>query len=291
MLAKILKYKHCYIFISPFFILYAIFFIYPLFYSLKASFYSFKSVRPFEFIGFENYIELFKDPLFFQSMGNTLFIWAIFMPLMILLALIIASFLNTPNLRLGAFYKTAIFMPVVVSTVVVTVVFYILFQNNGIVNYFFSFLKIPNVNWLNSYFWSKIVVILIMLWRWTGYYTILMFAGLQNIDKNLYEAASIDGAGPISAFFRITIPLLRPIIIFCIVIGTIDVLQIFTEPYLLTRGGPGNATTTIGLYLYNIAFKFGKIGYASSMGYTIIIFFIIVAIFNIIKMRQNNGKN
>lgn len=286
MLAKILKYKHCYIFISPFFILYAVFFVYPVFYSLRASFYNFKGIRPFEFIGFDNYVALFKDPLFFKSLGNTFFIWIIFIPLIIMLALIIASLLNVPNLKLGAFYKTAIFMPVVVSTVVVTVVFYILFQNNGIVNYFLRFLKIPTVIWLNSYFWSKIVVILIMLWRWTGYYTILMFAGLQNIDKNLYEAASIDGAGLVNVFFRITIPLLRPIILFCVVIGTIDVLQIFTEPYLLTRGGPGNATTTIGLYLYNIAFKFGRIGYASAMGYSIIIFFIIIAIFNIRRVKQ-----
>ena len=286
MLAKILKYKHCYIFIAPFYILFIIFFIYQVFYSLRASFYSFKGVRPFEFIGFNNYINLFKDRLLYISLGNTFYIWIIFIPLVIILALVISSLLDAPNLKLGPFYRTAIFMPLIVSTVVITLVFYIFFQNNGLLNYFLIIFKIQPVNWLNSYFWSKPIVILILLWRWTGYYTILMFAGLQNIDKNLYEAASIDGAGTLGIFFRIKIPLLINIIFFCIVIGTIDVLQLFTEPFLLTRGGPGNATTTLGLYLYNTAFKFGKIGYASSMGYVIVLFFVIIAIFNVKRVRM-----
>ena len=289
LLKEILKYKHCYLFISPFFILFAIFFIYPIFYSIRISLFSFKGIKPEEFIGFDNYINLFQDALFYRSLANTFIIWIFFISIVILFALIISSLIDTPNLKLGGFYRLAIFIPLGVSTVVVSIVFYMLFQNKGILNYFLGFIKIPSINWLNSYYWSKPAIIIVMLWRWTGYYTILIYAGLQSINKNLYEAARIDGSGTWGIFFKIKIPLLIPVIIFCMIIGTIDVLQQFTEPYLLTKGGPEDSTMTIGLYLYYTAFRFGKIGYAASIGCVLIVFFIIIAIINS-RVRKLNEK-
>jgi len=235
-----------------------------------------------EFVSFGNYLKLFKDPVFFESLKNTIYIWIIYVTLVLIFAIIFATLLDITYLKLKDLFRTAYFMPVVTSVVVAGLVFFLMFQyERGIINYFFSMIGINKIKWLNSYTWSKIAVIIMMLWRWTGYIMILNLAGLQSINKNLYEAARIDGANSFNIFIKITLPLLRPVITFCVVITTIDVFQLFTEPFILTMGGPGVSTTTLGLYLYNVAFRFSKLGYASSLAYVITILTLFASIVQI----------
>lgn len=288
MLKKFNKYKYAYLFISPFYILFAIFGIYPIIYSLYLSFNSFKGMGPITFVGFKNYINLFSDTVFFAAIKNTLYIWIIYISLVLIFAIILASIFNLGYIKLKGLFRTIYFIPIVTSTVAVSLVFLIIFQNErGLLNFILSKINISNINWLNSYEWSKPAIIITMLWRWTGYNIILILAGLQSINEDLYEAARIDGASTFNIFFKITLPLLRPMITFCAVVGTIDVFQQFTEPYILTQGGPGVATTTLGLYLYNVAFKYSKLGYGSSMAY-IITFFVLLA--SIVQIRLLNRE-
>jgi lactose/L-arabinose transport system permease protein len=233
------------------------------------------------FVGIANYARLFTDNIFQKSVFNTLVYLVVQVPIMIVLALFISVLLNDKNLKYKAFFRTAIFLPCVTSLVAYSVIFKSLFANDGLMNKILLNLHLLNspIQWITSPLWAKITIIIAITWRWTGYNMIFYLAGLQNIDPSIYEAAKIDGASGVKQFFSITVPLLKPIILFTTVMSTTGTLQLFDEVMNITKGGPGNATTTISQYIYNLSFKYTpNFGYAAAVSYTIVIMIVVLSL-------------
>lgn len=260
-------------------VLIVIFYIYPMLQAFWMSLHSGAGIN-LEFVGLGNYQRLFTDSQFITSVKNT-FIYLIFqIPVMILLALIFSVVLNNKTIKLKGIFRTLIFLPAVTSLVAYSVVFKYLFSNNGIMNQFLMAINVLDspIYWLGDPFWSKVVIIIAITWRWTGYNMIFYLAALQNIDESIYEAARLDGASSVQQFFRITIPLLRPVILFTSITSTIGTLQLFDEPMNITSGGPGNATLSISQYIYNLSFEYTpNFGYASAVSFAILVFIIILS--------------
>ncbi|TDK62515.1 sugar ABC transporter permease [Bacillus salipaludis] len=271
-----------YFFIGPALLLLVVFTVYPVISSLILSFQEVRGVEK-TFVGFANYSRLFHDPIFYKSLLNTFEILIVQVPIMLFLSLLIAVGLHSSMVKAKAFFRISFFMPAITALVAASIVFMILLDEHfGLVNYFLSFFGVKPVHWLTSPFWAKASVILVMTWRWTGYNMVIFLAGLQNIPSELYEAASIDGAGKVKQFFMITIPQLKPVFIFTVVMSTIGTLQLFDEPFILTQGGPNSATMTITLYLYETGFKFFDFGYASAIAYVLVV---ITAVISWIQMK------
>ncbi|WP_082631377.1 carbohydrate ABC transporter permease [Gracilibacillus massiliensis] len=233
-----------------------------------------------EFVGFDNYVRLFNDPTFITALTNTILYLLIQVPVMIVLALIFSVLLNDPTLKFRGFFRTAIFLPAVTSLVAYAVIFKYLFGNDGIVNDLLLSLNLVSdpISFLSDSFWAKITIILAITWRWTGYNMIFYLSALQNVDKSMYEAARIDGASALQQFFFITIPLLKPIILFTSIVSTIGTLQLFDEVMNITSGGPGNATMTISMYIYNLSFEYTPdFGYAATVSYVILIIVVVLS--------------
>ncbi|GAE92214.1 sugar ABC transporter [Gracilibacillus boraciitolerans JCM 21714] len=233
-----------------------------------------------DFIGLNNYVRLFNDPTFITALTNTILYLLIQVPIMIVLALVFSVLLNDPTLKFRGFFRTAIFLPAVTSLVAYAVIFKYLFGNDGLVNDFLISLNLLSdpIAWLSDPFWAKITIIIAITWRWTGYNMIFYLSALQNVDKSMYEAAKIDGASALQQFFFITIPLLKPIILFTSIVSTIGTLQLFDEVMNITSGGPGNATMTISMYIYNLSFEYTPdFGYASTVSYVILIIVIVLS--------------
>jgi lactose/L-arabinose transport system permease protein len=243
------------------------------------------------FVGFENYVRLFKDPTFLTTLKNTVIYLIIQVPLMIVLALFISVLLNDKTMKFKGVFRTAIFLPCVTSLVAYSVIFKYLFGQEGIINIFllkFSFISEP-IQWLTDPFWAKVAIIVAITWRWTGYNMIFYLSALQNIDQSIYEAAKMDGASSFQTFFKITVPMLKPIILFTSITSTIGTLQLFDEVMNITQGGPGNATMTISQYIYNLSFKYTPdFGYAATVSYAIVI---MIVIFSIIQFKVAGDKN
>lgn len=260
-----------YLFVAPFFVLFAGFILYPIIYSAALSFGTFSGGRIF-FTGFNNYERLLGDGLFFESLLNTGIILVVQVPLMISLAAIIASVLDSDFLgkRRKAAFRLAFFIPVAVDLVTYSVVFSLIFSERyGVVNQALQIIGLDGVPWRSDPFWAKALIVIALTWRWTGYNAVIILSGLQNIPKDLYEAARVDGANSVTRFFRITVPLLRPVLLFCVVLGTIGTLQLFTEPYILTGGGPSNATLTSFYYIYETGFDRFDFGLAAAGTYVL----------------------
>lgn len=235
------------------------------------------------FVGLDNYKRLFGDKVFYKSLTNTFIILIVQVPLMLTIAILIAVGLNSTLIRFRGVFRTIYFLPAITALVAASIVFMIVLDGNyGVANYLLSLVGIDPIDWLSHPFWAKVSIILVMTWRWTGYNMVIFLAGLQNIPQELYEAASIDGAGNVRKFFRITLPQLRPVFIFTVVMSTIGTLQLFDEAYILTNGGPNNATMTITLYLYETGFKYFDFGYASALAYILVI---IIAVISWVQMK------
>ncbi len=234
-----------------------------------------------KFVGLSNYKRLLTDETFKKAVFNTLIYLVVQVPIMILLALFISVLLNDKNLKGKGFFRTAIFLPCITSLVAYSVIFKSLFANDGLMNKLFMNLHLISspINWMTSPFWAKITIIIAITWRWTGYNMIFYLAGLQNIDPSIYEAAEIDGASATKQFFNITLPLLKPIILFTTITSTSGTLQLFDEVMNITGGGPGNASTTISQYIYNLSFKYTpNFGYAAAVSYTIVAMIVILSL-------------
>ncbi len=272
------------LFISITIITFLVFILYPVIHSFFLSFHSVKGIVQ-KFNGFDNYKRMFGDVLFRKALGNTFIYLIVQVPIMLTLAMFLATLLNSKKLRFKTFFRTAIFLPCVTSLVAYSVLFKMIFAPNGIINYLLTSLNIITVpiEWLSDPTLAKIVIIVALLWRWTGYNMIFYLAALQNVPAETYEAAEIDGANGIQQFFSITIPQLKPIILFTTIMSTIGTLQIFDEPMNLTAGGPGNATLSISQYIYNQSFVYApNFGYAATLSYVVVF---IVAILAIIQIK------
>ncbi len=268
--ALISRHKSAYIFISPFFLLFGAFMVYPLVSALVLSFYSWGGGGVRTFVGFANYATLFRDAIFLKSLANAAVLYLLYVPLMTFLAIVLAVLVNAAWLRFRSVFRTFIYLPNVVSLVVLGLLFsFVMNRSYGVLNLLLSYVGIGRVSWLGDPTAAKSAVAIMMIWRWLGVNMIYMLAGLQAIPSELYESASVDGAGVLGTFFRITIPMLKPVIVFALILSTIGTIGMFAEVQQLTGGGPMNSTITPVLHLYNTAFVYFKFGYASSMGYVI----------------------
>lgn len=277
-------------FIIPSLVLISILVFLPMVQALFTSFQTGKG-NNLTFSGFDNYVRMLTDSTFRKALFNTILFLVIQVPVMIILALIIASMLNNKRLRFKGFFRTAIFLPCVTSLVAYSVVFKSLFANDGFVNATLMNLHLISepINWITSTGFARILIIVAITWRWTGYNMIFYLAGLQSIDEGLYEAAQCDGANFIQKFRYITIPMLKPIILFTSINSTIGTLQLFDETMNITQGGPANTTITISHYIYNILFKYTpNFGYAAAISYVIVA---IILVLSIIQMRIGGKDN
>lgn len=234
-----------------------------------------------KFAGAANYIRMFHDSTFRTAMGNTLLYAAVQIPVMLMLALLIAVLLNDPKLKGRGIYRTCIFLPCVTSLVSYSILFKNLFAIDGIVNRTLMKLNVIDkaIPFVLDKNWARVVIIVALIWRYTGYYMIFFLSALQNIDKSVYEAAKMDGCSFFQSFFRITLPLMKPIVFLTSIMALTSTLQLFDEVVNLTAGGPGNATRTISQYIYDLSFNFvPSYGYSAAVSYVVLLLIIILTI-------------
>lgn len=276
-----------YLFLAPFLTAFAVFWVWPIGYSLFLSFVNTR-VRPWRFDPGFNWGRLINDSAFWDAFGNTMLILAVQVPIMLTLAVALAMAFDSDLLRLKGFYRFAFFAPLVLGAVPYSAVFRLIFNADfGVLNYGLSSLGLPTVRWLFESTPALVTIMIALTWRWTGYNAIILLSGLQSIPRSLYEAARIDGANGWQQFWGITLPLLRPVLLFTFVLSTIGTLQLFTEPWLITNTGPGGATETLVTYLYKQGFRSFNFGYASAIAYAVAI---TAALFSILQIRLVGGR-
>lgn len=277
-------------FLTPAAVLIAVMSFYPM---IRALILSFKTGigANMEWVGLYNYTRMFKDVVFMTALKNNFLYLIIQVPIMLVLALILASILNDKHLRFKGLFRTMIFLPCATSLVSYAIIFRSLFAVDGFVNTVLVNLGILNTgyNFLGNPTSARIIIIIALIWRWTGYNMVFYLAGLQNIEYSVYEAARIDGASPFKQFTKITVPLLKPTILLTAIMSTNGTLQLFDESVNLTNGGPSNSTITMSHYIYNMSFKYvPNFGYAAAMSYLILI---LVAILAFIQMKVGDKRD
>lgn len=240
--------------------------------------------------GLSNYARLLQDKVFHTAIVNNFFYLLIQVPVMLVMAIILATLLNKKDLKCKGLFRTMIFLPCCTALVSYSIIFKTLFAYDGYINTVLlnmGFIS-ERINWLGQVSTAKVIIIIALIWRWTGYNMVFYLAGLQNIDESLYEAARIDGAGPVKAFFKITVPLLRPTILLTTIMSINGTLQLFDESVNLTNGGPANSTLTMSHYIYKASFEYNpQFGYAAAMSYVI---FILVAVLSFLQMKVGDKR-
>lgn len=276
-------------FLLPCLIGFFIFTAIPLVVSLVLSFFEWNILSKPTFVGFDNFIKLFtNDPVFYIALKNTVLFAIGVVPLGIAISLGVALLLNQ-KLKGVAFWRAGFFLPVITSTVAISLVWKWLFNPEiGLINVFLRSLGIENPPlWISSVDWALPSIIIVAIWKTIGYNMVIFLAGLQNIPKDLYEAAEIDGANKGNIFWYVTLPLLRPTTFFITIIAIINSFQVFGYALIMTEGGPGNATNTLVLYIYQQGFTFFNMGYASAIAWVL---FLIIFCFTMIQSYVNHRK-
>ncbi|MEU4106687.1 sugar ABC transporter permease [Streptomyces tanashiensis] len=276
-----------YLFVLPAVLLFAVFKLYPIGWSFLLSLH--RTVGGTEtFVGADNYVRLADDPLFWTALRNTGVILAVQVPLMLALATALAVALDSILLRGRPVFRLGFFLPMVTGLVAYGIVFSVLLNKDyGLVNWLLGLLGADPVPWLTDPLWARISLGLALTWHYTGYNAVILLARLQTVPRELYDAAAVDGAGALGAFRHVTLPGLRPALLLTTVLSTIGTLQLFDEPFVLTGGGPDNATLTIGVYLYQNAFKYFDFGYASAVAYALTV---LVGLLGLIQFRLLGEK-
>jgi cellobiose transport system permease protein len=284
-----------YLYISPFFLLFIVFGLFPLGYTLWVSLTdrTLLDTHP-HFIGLDNYTALIHDSYFWNAVENTLGIWVIATVPQLLIALGLATLLNT-GLRARTFFRMSVLLPQVTSLVAVALIFTQLFSRDyGLVNYLLHFVGIHHIDWEAGRLSSWIALSVMVTWRWAGYNALIYLAAMQGIPDELYEAAAIDGAKPWKQFWHVTVPLLRPTIIFTVIVSTIGGLQLFTEPYLFeplkqgATGGSARQYQTVVMYMYEKAFAGTQFdfGYAAAIGWALFLLIAVISLVNFLLVRR-----
>lgn len=238
-----------------------------------------------KFSGISNYTRMFTDTTFIKALGNTFIFLIVQVPIMIILALFISVLLNDKKLKCRSFFRIAVFIPCVTSLVSYSLIMKSIFAGDGLVNQLLMNLHLISepIGWTTDPLFAKSLIIISITWRWTGYNMIFYLSGLQNIDPSIYEAADLDGCNAWQKFFKVTVPQLKPIILFTTITSTIGTLQLFDEVRNITDGGPANATVTISQYIYNLCFKYSpNFGYAAAVSFVVLI---IIGILSVIQMK------
>jgi ABC-type sugar transport system permease subunit len=248
-----------------------------------------KGVGPMEYQGFQNFSLVLQDKLFWKSVLNGIYMAILHIPVILFLALVLAVILSSGRVKGFRFFRTIIFLPFITNMAAAGYTFAILLnQTSGLVNVVLrDYLHLSGVPWLENEWWARISLTLLIIWAWLGYDMVYMLAGLQTISPDLTEAAMVDGATPVQAFFHITLPLMRPILIFLTITSTMGSFNLFTEVFALTGTGPAAATLTPVIRIFKVAFDSYQFGYASALGY---VFFAIIFIISLIQLRFNRER-
>jgi len=266
---------------------FGVFLAFPIGWAIELSFRSGSILGKMQYVGVSNYRRLFSDSLFRICVENTLEYAVIVIPLVIGGGLVLAALLNRP-IRFRAFFRVALILPTVTPTVAAVIIWiYLLQGQGGIFNEILSFFGLAPVLWLGSPHLVIPMIAMIECWRGVGFYTIVFLAGMQSIPRELYQAAAIDGITGVRAFWRITVPLLRPVILFSTVVATIFNLQIFDSPYVLTQGGPGFSSTTLVMYIYDEAFSYDDMGYAAAISLMLMLLILVLAVVQLTFFRKD----
>ena len=282
-----------YFYVAPFFLVFSVFGLYPLGYTGWVSLHDWDPIGDRTFVGFANYSRLLtEDPRFWNSVENTLSIWVLSTVPQLLMALVLAHLLNDRFLRGKTFFRMAVLVPNITSVLAVAIVFTSIFgRDYGIINWILEGLGFERINWSAERWSSHIAIATMVAWRWTGYNALIYLAAMQAIPRQLYEAAMIDGASKWRQFLHVTIPQLRPTIIFTVIISTIGGMQIFAEPLVFggdrgTQGGTGRQFQTMTLFLYEQGFRRFNFGYASAVAWLLMGLIAIFAIINFFIVRR-----
>jgi len=291
MLKTLKKHKAPYLFILPFFILFFVFQLIPTIWTFYISLTDWKGIGAPDFCGFGNYKKMMVDNMFWESLGNTVIYWLTGLVFILLYALLIACLLNSRHIKsqsARAFFKTATFLPNICAAIAMGLIFRMLFDENvGLINEFLSAVGGSKVPWLTTTTFSKIPVIILNVWRYTPWFTMILLSGLLNISTDYYEAATVDGANGIQQFWFITLPSLKNILFFCSVTLTVDMWKLFNESYILP--GPGTSNSSLFQYMYESGFNVFNMGYASAIGVVLILILILISVIQF-AVRHKQGE-
>ncbi len=284
-----------YLYISPFFILFGVFFAYPIVWAFILSFQKWDGVTPATWVGWDNYQFVLRDPVTRQMFFNTARYLIFIVPLGVFLPFVLGVVLNQSFLRLRGVFRTLIFIPTVSSLIGVGIVWKLLFGGkNGWLNALVAHVGLGPLDWLKDAVLAQVPIISLTIWGSIGFSTLIVLGGLQAIDNDIYEAARIDGASAFNIFWKITLPLMRPIMVFLLITSTISVMTMFSQPYIVTEGGPSNETLTPLLHIYRIGIGStgaARIGDASALSFILSVTMIIVIViqFLITSRRRENA--
>ena len=280
------------IYVLPSFILIMAFCIIPIFMSGYFSFTSYNIMTPPKFVGLENYERVFQDGYVADAAKNTLLYVLMTVPAQTILSLVFAAFLayKMQN-KTGGFLRSVMFIPVIASAVTAGTIWRIILNTEGgLLNNILNFFHLDSVNWLGSTKTALISICIVAVWKNVGYFLVIYYAGIMGISKDLYEAAKVDGATSIQQFFKITLPMLKPITYLVVTLGIIWSFQVFDLAYLMTGGGPGRATVTLVMGIYNAAFKQYKMGYACAMAMLLLLIVVIINAIENLFFKERKGK-
>jgi len=276
-----------YLFLLPAAIVLLVFFFIPFFHTFILSFQDYSnSIYEATFAGFDNYIKLFKSPIFYKVLLNTFVYLIVAVPILATLPLLLAILLNQ-KIRGVTLYKILIYLPVIVSIVVAAIAFKWLFAETGILNYIVTSFGFERIGWLTDPNWALYSVIIVTVWKGIGYYMMIYLAALMSVPQELYEACDIDGAGFFRKHLTVTVPHIMPTIALVTTISAISAMKVFAEIYVMTKGGPLNSSKTIVYYIYERAFENLDLGFASAMAVVLLLIVLAMSLVNILCFEKN----
>lgn len=279
-----------YLFLLPALLVLIVFFFVPFFQTIGLSFFDYSnSIYNPHFAGLSNYVEIFKNPIFYKVMFNTIIYLVVAVPILVFFPLFLAVLINQ-KIRGVTLYKILIYLPVIVSIVVAAIAFKWLYAQEGIMNYIMQLLHLPKIGWLTDPRYAIYSVIIVTVWKGIGYYMMIYLASLMSVPKELYEACDIDGANFWQKHLTVTVPHLMPTIALVSTISSISAMKIFAEIYVMTKGGPLNSTKTIVYYIYEKAFETLDLGYASAMAVILLAIVMIFSLLNIFVFERGKYK-
>jgi multiple sugar transport system permease protein len=281
------------LFLAPALVLIGVFFFLPVAAALLLSLtdfdiYAVASSENTRFVGLHNYVQLLKTPLFWSSLRNTFYFALVGGPLTIAVSLGAALLVNAKLVRWRSLFRTIYFTPFVTTLVAVAIVWrYLYHTRHGLLNYALGALGIAPIDWLGDPHWAMPAIILMAVWKNFGYNMLIFIAGLQSIPDELYDAANVDGAGPVRQFVNVTLPMLGPTLLFVGVITMIGYFQLFAEPYVMTQGGPLRSTTSVVLYMYEEGFRWWRMGYAAAIAFVL---FVVILLATLVQFRLQRER-
>jgi ABC-type sugar transport system permease subunit len=289
-LGEVIRHWREYLCIAPFFVLFAIFFAYPIVWSFILSFKRWDGITDARWVGFDNYDFVLHDPVTRKMFTNTLRFLVLLVPIGLILPLVFGVILNLPFLRMRGVFRTILFIPVVTSIVVVGIVWRLLFGTaNGWLNGLLSHIGLGPYNWLKEAGLAQVPIVSLTIWGGLGFSTLIVLGGLQSIDQEIYDAARVDGASGWRTFWQITLPLMRPVMVFLLITSTISVSTLFTQAYVVTKGGPSNETLTPLLHIYNIGIGTSgapRIGDATALSFLLSAFMLVIVFVQLRLVRR-----